>query len=42
MFDKIMYRILGAIDDFFSSIENFFTKKKKKKTRTLINKNEGD
>jgi hypothetical protein len=25
MIDKVMYKILGAIDDFFLRIENFFT-----------------
>ena len=25
MIDKVMYKILGAIDDFFLKIENFFT-----------------
>ena len=31
MIDKIMYAVLGAIDDFFLRIENIFTKKKGKK-----------
>jgi hypothetical protein len=31
MIDKIMYTVLGAIDDFFLRIENLFTKKKGKK-----------
>ena len=31
MIDKIMYTVLGAIDDFFLKIENLFTKKKGKK-----------
>ena len=31
MIDKIMYAVLGAIDDFFLKIENLFTKKKGKK-----------
>ena len=30
MIDKIVYTVLGAIDDFFLKIENLFTKKKKK------------
>jgi hypothetical protein len=30
MFDKFMYKVLGAIDNFFLKIENLFTKKKKK------------
>ena len=38
VFDRIMYKILGSIDDFFNRIENWFTaprckcklKKKKK------------
>ena len=33
MFDKFMYKVLGAIDDFFLKIENFFTKKKKGKKK---------
>ena len=31
MIDKIMYAVLGAIDDLFLKIENLFTKKKGKK-----------
>ena len=31
MFDKFMYKVLGAIDNFFLKIENLFTKKKGKK-----------
>jgi hypothetical protein len=33
MFDKIMYGILGTIDDLFSNIENFFKKKNKKRNK---------
>ena len=33
MFDKFMYKVLGAIDNFFLKIENQFTKKKKDKKK---------
>ena len=33
MFDKIMYKILGSIDDFFDKIGNIFEKKKGKKSK---------
>jgi len=31
MFDRFMYKLLGAVDDFFAKIENLFTKKKRRK-----------
>ena len=31
MFDKIMFKILGSIDNFFERLENVFKKKKNKK-----------
>ena len=41
MIDKIMYTVLGAIDDFFLKIENLFTKKKVKKKKTTKFLDEG-
>jgi len=29
MFDRVMYKVLGAIDNFFLKIEKLFTKKKR-------------
>jgi len=42
MFDKIMYKILEAIDDFFIKVGTFFIKEKKskKQSKTFINKND--
>ena len=31
MFDRVMYKVLEAIDNFFLRIEKFFIKKKRKK-----------
>jgi hypothetical protein len=31
MFDRFMYKVLGAIDNFFLGIEKFFTKKRGRK-----------
>ena len=33
MFDKFMYTVLGAIDNFFLKVETIFTKKKKDKKK---------
>jgi len=31
MFDRVMYKVLGAIDNFFLKIEKLFKKKKRRK-----------
>jgi len=31
MLDRFMYKLLGAVDDFFEKIDNLFTKKKRRK-----------